>query len=99
MHPDAVRELIEEQTAELRAEVERLRADAASAWEEVSRVQQVGLRAESRLAAATELLRRCQQGVSLVSLLGRDLDTFLAAQPAATTRTEAEQRVEKDRNG
>jgi chromosome segregation ATPase len=70
----------EEDKAALRAEVERLRADREA---ELDARGRYGFATVEQLAAANALLVRCQAVVRPVSLLARDLDSHLAAQPAA----------------
>lgn len=82
---------LSEECAALRAELERLKAGPTPDWVEALD-REVGGRmaAESRLAAANALLERCRQAVSPVSLLGRDLDAHLAAQPATAPALDEE---------
>ncbi len=83
--------LAESEYAALRAEVERLQTVLSDVNAHALAKMQERNAAESRLAAANALLIRCQQAVSPVSLLGRDLDVHLTAQPAtAPARTDAE---------
>ncbi len=95
---DRLTELLEEQAARVRgltAENERLQSESAESvrlalWNAEERET-----AESRLAAATALLERVvRRGPTRGDgLLNGDIQAFLANQPAAPARTEAEQHV------
>jgi hypothetical protein len=87
---EEARDAAESECAALRAEVERLRADRDANRKQWRAAAAAGTAAESRLAAANALLERCQQAVSPVSLLGRDVDAHLAARGAGPTAREPE---------